>query len=84
MPGIAFFNPKSAIRNPQSGKSAIKVGKEFEMDIATKLITGIYLCLVAYVCVIMIWNLARAKSWEKEVLYLIVLVPFLLRLFWLK
>jgi hypothetical protein len=79
MPDMEFFNPQSAIRNPRLG-----VGKEFEMDIAAKLITGIYLCLVGYVSAIMIWNLIRAKSWEKEILYLIVLVPFLLRLFWLK
>jgi len=54
------------------------------MDIAGKLITGIYVCLVGYVSAIMIWNLLRAKSWEKEILYIVVLVPFLLRLFWLK
>lgn len=54
------------------------------MDIAARLITGIYLCLVACVSAIMIWNLVRTKSWEREVLYIIVLLPFLLRLFWLK
>jgi hypothetical protein len=54
------------------------------MDIASKLITGIYLCLVACISAIMIWNFVRTKSWEREVLYVLVLLPFLLRLFWLK
>jgi hypothetical protein len=54
------------------------------MAFADKLITAVYVCLVAYVSVVMIWNLVRARSWEREVLYIIVLLPFLLRLFWLK
>ncbi len=54
------------------------------MDIAAGFITGIYFCLVAYVSAIMIWNFVKTRSWEREVLYLVVLVPFLLRLFWLK
>ena len=66
------------------GQSEIRNHKESDMDIATKLITGIYFCLVAYVSAMMIWNLVRAKSWEREVLYIVVLIPFLLRLFWLK
>jgi hypothetical protein len=39
---------------------------------------------VAFVVGLMIWNLVRSKKWEKEVLYVIVLIPFLLRLFRLK
>lgn len=54
------------------------------MDFVAKLITIIYYCLVAYIAVVLLWNLIRTKSWEKEILYLIVLVPFLLRLFRLK
>ena len=48
------------------------------------LITFIYYALVAYVALLLIWNLARARSWEREALYIIVLLPFLLRLFRLK
>ena len=48
------------------------------------LITVIYYCLVAYVVVILIWNVARTRRWQEEVLYVVVLVPFLLRLFRLK
>ena len=54
------------------------------MDILPNSITLIYYVLVAYVSVIMIYNLIKSKSWEKEVLYVIVLLPFLLRLFRLK
>jgi len=44
----------------------------------------IYYVLVAYVALLLVWNLARARSWEREALYIIVLLPFLLRLFRLK
>ncbi len=54
------------------------------MDIASKVITGIYLGMVACVSAIIIWNFVRTRSREREILYLVVLVPFLLRLFWLK
>ncbi len=47
-------------------------------------VTVLYYLLVAFVAVIMIWNLIRSKDWKEEVLYVIVLVPFLLRLFMLK
>jgi hypothetical protein len=58
--------------------------KEEVVDFATKTITVIYLALVAYISVILVWNFVKTKNWEKEILYLIVLIPFLLRLFWLK
>jgi hypothetical protein len=48
------------------------------------IITIIYYLLVAYVSTLLIYNLIKTKEWEKEVLYLIVLIPFLLRLFMLK
>ena len=44
----------------------------------------LYYALVAYVVVLLVWNLVRSGKWEEEVLYVIVLVPFLLRLFRLK
>ncbi len=54
------------------------------MEIAARLITLAYYCLVALVSAMMVWNLIRAEKWEKEVLYIVVLLPFLLRLFLLK
>jgi len=54
------------------------------MDLMTNIITIMYYVLVAYIVVIMIWNLIKTKRWEKEILYIVVLLPFLLRLFRLK
>jgi len=48
------------------------------------IVTVLYYLLVAFICGLLVYNLARSKSWERDVLYVIVLVPFLLRLFRLK
>ena len=48
------------------------------------IVTILYYALVAFVSVMLIWNLIRTRDWKEEVLYVIVLLPFLLRLFWLK
>ena len=48
------------------------------------IVTLLYYALVAFVSVMLIWNLIRTRDWKEEVLYVIVLIPFLLRLFWLK
>jgi hypothetical protein len=54
------------------------------MAILQMIITAIYYGLIAYVAVILIWNFSKTRKWEQEVLYIIVLIPFLLRLFRLK
>ena len=54
------------------------------MDLVQLIVTFVYYLLVAYTAVIMIYNFIKSKSLEKEVLYVIVLIPFLLRLFRLK
>jgi len=54
------------------------------MNIAGSVITFSYYCLVGYIAVILLWNLIKSKSWEREILYIVVLLPFLLRLFRLK
>ena len=48
------------------------------------IVTVLYYTLVAWVAAMMIWNLVRSRDWKEEVLYVLVLVPFLLRLFRLK
>jgi hypothetical protein len=48
------------------------------------LITIIYYCLVAFVSIVLIYNFFKTKEWQKEVLTIIVVLPFLLRLFMLK
>jgi len=47
-------------------------------------ITIIYYLLIAYISIILVVNLIKSRTWQKEILYIIVLVPFLLRLFRLK
>lgn len=44
----------------------------------------LYYILVAFVVFLMGWNLIKSKKWQEEVLYVIVLLPFLLRLLRLK
>lgn len=47
-------------------------------------VTILYYALVAFVSVLLVYNLVKSKQWEKDVLYILVLIPFLLRLFRLK
>ena len=54
------------------------------LGLLTNLITIAYYALVAYVSVVLVYCLVKSKSWDKEVLYIVVLIPFLLRLFMLK
>jgi hypothetical protein len=54
------------------------------MDFLNSIISAIYYLLVAYIVFIIIYNLIKSKGWEKELLYIIVLIPFLLRLLRLK
>ena len=51
------------------------------MVLLQTLVTLLYYALVAGVAAMMIWNLVRSRDWKEVVLYVIVLVPFLLRLF---
>jgi hypothetical protein len=55
-----------------------------QLRIDMPVVTVLYYLLVAFVAGLLLYNLARSKSWERDVLYVIVLVPFLLRLFRLK
>jgi hypothetical protein len=47
-------------------------------------VTVLYYALVAFVSLLLVYNLVKSKQWEKDVLYILVLLPFLLRLFRLK
>lgn len=48
------------------------------------IITLLYYLLVAFTVFLMAWNLIKSMKWQEEVLYVIVLLPFLLRLLRLK
>ncbi len=54
------------------------------MAMLQTIVTLLYYALVVFVSVMLIWYLIRTRDWKEEVLYVIVLIPFLLRLFWLK
>ena len=54
------------------------------MTLIQTFVSLLYYLLVAYVVVLLVWNFLRSRKWDEEVLYLIVLIPFLLRLFRLK
>ncbi len=48
------------------------------------IITLLYYLMTAAVAVLIVWNFLKRKKWQEEVLYVIVLMPFLLRLLRLK
>jgi hypothetical protein len=48
------------------------------------MVTYLYYLMTAYVSLLLIYNLIRSRRWERDVLYVLVLIPFLLRLFRLK
>ncbi|MBU1337859.1 MAG: hypothetical protein KKD56_02190 [Acidobacteria bacterium] len=48
------------------------------------MITVLYYILAAAVAVLLMINFLRSKKWQDEILYLIVLLPFILRLLRLK
>lgn len=54
------------------------------MTLIQSFVTLLYYLLVAYVVVLLVWNFLRSRKWDEEILYIIVLVPFLLRLLRLK
>jgi hypothetical protein len=47
-------------------------------------VTILYYMMTAYIAAMFVWNFLKRKKWQEEVLYIIVLIPFLLRLLRLK
>lgn len=54
------------------------------MTTIQSVVSVLYYVLVAYVVVLLVWNFLRSRKWDEELLYVIVLIPFILRLFRLK
>jgi ABC-type spermidine/putrescine transport system permease subunit I len=54
------------------------------MVLLQSIVSLLYYVLVAFVAVLLAWNFFRSRKWEEEILYVIVLIPFLLRLLRLK
>ncbi len=47
-------------------------------------VTLLYYAMVAFIAVLLAVNLWKSRKWERDVLYVLVLLPFLLRLLRLK
>lgn len=54
------------------------------MDILNIFISIIYYILIGYIAILVIYNVVKSKDWKDEILYIIILIPFILRLFRLK
>jgi hypothetical protein len=48
------------------------------------IVTILYYLLTAAVAALLVWNIVKSRKWQDEILYIIVLIPFLLRLLRLK
>ncbi len=48
------------------------------------IVTFLYYILIAFVAVLIVWNLLKSRKWQDELLYVIILMPFILRLLRLK
>jgi len=48
------------------------------------IVTVLYYLLTAAIAVLLIRNFLKRKDWQEEVLYIVVLLPFLLRVLRLK
>jgi len=48
------------------------------------IISILYYLLTGFIALLLIANLLRSKKWQEEILYILVLMPFLLRLLRLK
>jgi len=48
------------------------------------IVTLLYYLLTAAIAVLLVRNFLKRKDWQEEVLYIIILIPFVLRLLRLK
>lgn len=54
------------------------------MEILSNIISVAYFILVGFIIILIIYNMIKSKDWKEEILYIVILLPFLLRLFFLK
>ena len=48
------------------------------------IVTILYYVMAAFIAVLLIWNFMKSRKLQDEILYVIVLIPFVLRLLRLK
>ena len=54
------------------------------MEVLNTIISVVYYLFIALIAVLIVYNLVKSKDWKKEVIYIVILIPFLLRLFMIK
>ncbi len=54
------------------------------MDVLNTIISVVYYLFIAFIAVLIVYNMVKTKDWKKEVIYIVILIPFLLRMFLLK
>ena len=54
------------------------------MEILNTIISVIYYLFIAFIAVLIVHNLIKTKDWKREIIYIVILIPFLLRLFMIK
>lgn len=55
-----------------------------EMGVTSMIVTILYYVMAAFIAVLLIWNFMKSRKLQDEILYIIVLLPFVLRLLRLK
>jgi len=48
------------------------------------IITVIYYLFAAFIAFLCIWNLIKSRNWQEEILYIVLVIPFILRVFHIK
>ena len=54
------------------------------MEILNTIISAVYYLFIALIAVLIVYNLIKTKDWKREVIYIVILITFLLRLFMIK
>jgi hypothetical protein len=44
----------------------------------------VYICIAAYLTVIVVWEFFTERNWKKQVAYAMILIPFVLRVLLIK
>jgi glycopeptide antibiotics resistance protein len=75
---------RGAMRSARSTAQRTSHDAPGTTGIIMTVVTILYLGLAAYAAFFLIYNFVKSEKWEEEALYVIVLIPFLLRIFGLK
>ena len=48
------------------------------------IVTILYYLMATFVAGLIVWNIFKTKKWQEEVLYIVILIPFVLRVLRIK